>query len=295
MQVSLGVAPGVIAPCSDDCPFCKDEKYLGYKTKHGELKDEKVLEKSLQTSTEITSDKKVGNIYPLPGGSDSTIGWEAKPGTFEDFSVKMAAAPHHIIPGKASMAPSRLEEWTCESKGKIREDIGYSIDCAQNGIFLPHLPEIYFTRYKTGTKTKQSKYYGQTWTDLSPSAKESIGFLLMGETSLQMHYTDHSAAFPGSADSYDDICKGLCNELADLITSYYSSATCKDSDDKVAPPYSVVNRINSYSKRVKRKITGHPSRWSAWVSPLAHDFTTALNKPDAPSPRIRFLINKLTK
>ena len=295
MQMTLGSAVSSIPPCDDDCPFCKEEKYLGYTTKHGEQKKESVLASNLRSKQEITNDRSAGKVYPLSGGDDQTIGWEAEPGVFEDFTVGIPAAPHHLIPGNAAMAPSRLEDWTRESKGKIREDIGYSIDCAQNGIFLPHLPEIYFTRYKSGTKIKQSAFYGQTWLDLSASVKESIGFLLMGETSLQMHYTDHSAVFAGSAGSYDDICKSLCNGLADAVSLSYGAAKCKDDDGKVAPPYAVVIRTNGLSRKVKRKITGHPENWSAWVSPLAHDLTVALNRPNASSIQKKFLIRCLTK
>ena len=195
--------------CSEDCPFCSEKKYKGYKTKHGELKEERVLASNLRSTEDITSDKKVGNVYPLPGGNDNTIGWQAKPGVFEDFAVKLAAAPHHIIPGKASMAPSQVETWTREEKGKIKEDIGYNIDCARNGVFLPHLPEIYWTKHKPGTLTPMARFYGQTWRDLSLSSKESVGFMVMGETMRQMHYTDHDDPYVhvDNETTYDDECK----------------------------------------------------------------------------------------
>jgi hypothetical protein len=282
--------------CSSECPFCKQKQYLGYKTKHGALKDEGVLRRNLRSSGTITDD--VGPIYPLQGAGDRTTGWEAKAGVLEDFSVELAAAPHHIIPGDASMEPSRLETWTCSDKGgKIKEDIGYNIDCAENGIFLPHLPEIYFTRHAPGTKQPMAKYYGQTWRKLSDSAKGSIGDLVMIETMLQMHYTDHSAPYAHVDPdmNYDDECKKECNDLADLMELFADNAQCADSDGKLPPPYELVVRINAASSEVRGRITGFPRNWRSWVSTLAQDLTHKLRQQEA-APRMRFrgLIGKLT-
>src|ERR1700690_2034 len=118
MEIGEGVAPPPLDRCSETCPFCETKKFLGYKTKAGVQKDEKVLAKNLSSDQDITSEKGVGPVYPLSGGGDKTIGWEAKPGVLEEFSVQLAAAPHHLIPGKASMDPSRVEDFTREAKGK---------------------------------------------------------------------------------------------------------------------------------------------------------------------------------
>lgn len=286
-----------ISQCSDECPFCSEKQLFGYHTKHGNLKDEKELARSLRTSGTITSDKKVGTIYPLPGGGDRTIGWEAKAGALEEFPVKIAAAPHHIIPGNAAMAPSRLEKWTVASKGDLKEDIGYSIDCAQNGIFLPHLPEIYFTRHAPGTKTPMSKHYGQTWAGLSDASKASIGDLVMTETSLQMHYTDHDDPYVHVDDdqNYDDECKKECNDLADLMQLFANNAKCKDANGKLNPPYSLVFKINGSSADVRMRITGFPVAWTSWVSPLAQNLTASeKRKSSASRATIRGLISQLT-
>jgi hypothetical protein len=289
------VGPGIIQ-CSEDCPFCSNDELLGYKTKNGDLKDEKVLGSNLASTADITSDKAVGNVFPLSGGGDSTTGWEAEPGVLEDFAVKLAAAPHHIIPGKAAMAPSRLEKWTMAGD-KIKEDIGYSIDCAQNGIFLPHLPEIYWTRHVKKTKTPMAQFYGQTWAGLSDSAKSTIGDVVMGETSLQMHYTDHDDPYVhvDNDTNYDDECKRECNELADLMQLFEINAKCKDSDGKLNPPYGLVHMINARSTAVRLRITGFPSRWTSWVSPLAQGFTHRLRTTEgAPLARFSGKIRTLT-
>lgn len=266
--------------CSTDCPFCASDKFLGYKTKGGNAKDEKRLRDNLRAKSVITNEPGIGKIYPLQGGGDRTSGWLAKEGALEDFPVAMAAAPHHLIPGKASMAKSRLEKWTKAEKNKIKEDIGYNIDCAQNGIFLPHLPEIYWTKHKAGTKTPQSKFYGASWSELSNSSKTSIGFLIMGDTWLQMHYTDHDDPYKhiDNDTNYDDQCKARCNRLADLMERRAKNAKCEDdTDKKLNPPYELVELINLESLKIKLNITGRPGWWKDFVSPLAQDFWNAIN------------------
>jgi hypothetical protein len=266
----------------EDCVFCAESprQLKGYKTKHGALKDEAELEKSLWSDAqEITSDSKVGPIYPLPGGNDPTTGWVARAGALEDFEVEMGAAPHHIIPGKAAMAKSSLERWTRAEKGQIKEDIGYSIDCASNGIFLPHVPVIYWTRHKLPEKVPMSEYYGQTWRGLSDSSKQSIGYLVMLETWLQMHYTDHRTPYdPGSAKSYDLETKGACDRLGDLAENHHRACERSRGEDKHYPPYSLVHRINAASTRFRQRITGRPDRWMSWVSPLARSLSKALTQ-----------------
>lgn len=296
--MEIGEAVGVSGgACSSECPFCSEKKWYGYKTKHGALKKEKVLAANLRARGDVTSDETVGNVYPLAGGGDRTTGWEAAPGVLEDFKVGLAAAPHHLIPGNASMQPSRVEKWTCASKGMIKEDVGYNIDCAQNGIFLPHLPAIYWTRHAPGTKVPMAQYYGKKWRDLSPTAKQSIGALVMGETCLQMHYTDHDDPYVhvDNDATYDDECKQECNHLADLMQLLESKARCKDDDGKLAPPYSIVHRLNLKSLAVKHRITGFPVRWTSWVSPLAQEYTHDLTlDPSAPLARFKGRITRVT-
>ncbi len=266
----------------EDCVFCAESprQLKGYKTKHGLLKDEDELELSLWSDAkQIVSDKAVGPIYPLPGGSDRTTGWVAKSGALEDFAVELGAAPHHIIPGKAAMAKSSLERWTRAEKGKIKEDIGYSIDCAANGIFLPHVPLIYWTKHKLPENIPMAEYYGQTWKGLSSSSKEGVAYPVMLETWLQMHYTDHRKAYDaGSPRSYDLEAKDACDRLGDLMENLHRSCERSKEDGKHFPPYALVHRINHVSQMFRQRITGRPDRWKSWVSPLARSLSRALEQ-----------------
>ncbi|MBU8896793.1 hypothetical protein DRW03_16420 [Corallococcus sp. H22C18031201] len=288
----------------DDCLFCKNNepKLRNYKTKHGAQKDEEELRKNLLSpAREIASDPSVGPIHPIPGGNDPTTGWHAAAGILEDFEVEMAAAPHHIIPGDAVMAKSKLETWTRESKGKIKQDIGYTIDGALNGIFLPHLPDIYWMRKRKVSELREARlkdptaapalstpdqkialrdFYGRKWSQLSNPAQQSIGETVMLATWLQMHYVDHKASYPtasGATASYNDEALASCNNLGDLMLNYhYVCKRSKSDDGKHYPPYALVAKINAASSSFKSCFTGRPDHWTVWVSPLAYHVTQSL-------------------
>jgi hypothetical protein len=288
---ATGGPPGHDAP---KCPFCKETTLLNYRTKFGEEKDEGKLRTNLAASGQITNDG--GPIFPIAGANDKTKGWTADAGVFEDFEVEMAAAPHHIIPGNTAMKRSKVESWTRKSKGKIKQDIGYDIDGAPNGVFLPHLPEIYFTRrIETGMwddaagdfvtqSVTMAKGYGQSWGDnkkkkqkgLSANAKESIVYTIMLETSLQAHFSDHDASYihTDAAMTYDLDCQRECDQLDDLMK--LKSQLCpQKSNPKPSfnPPYSLVGLINGKSAEVLTRITGRPKKWSSWISAAAHQLT----------------------
>lgn len=318
-ELCEGVALGIMGENDPTCPFCEGKGPIALrdlKTKHGKLKKESRLRENLESKSDVTSED-VGPVLATPGGGQPHSGWVARPGVFEDVEVEMAAAPHHIIPGKAAMAASALEKWTCESKGKIKQDIGYNIDCSQNGIFLPHLPHIHFTRHfeylsasgevKSETKVATSgKRQGQVvkktfadvfgaWSALPASRRNAIGFLVMGETWLQMHYTDHDDPYAhvDNDTNYDDEIKGRCNTLANLVPTYFAVRCphAKADDEKYNPPYGLVSRINGISQYFKTRITGKPNYWQSWVSPLAQDFSQATGTGEVPLKHL-FVVSK---
>src|SRR5262245_55819620 len=113
-NVSLPAHKGTAAG-NAKCPFCKDPPKQGYNTKRGNQKNETHLGENLAAPAkpDVTTDKVVGKVYPLPGGNDPTQGWIAEKGALvKDHETFIICTPHHLIPGKAAMAKSRLEKWT---------------------------------------------------------------------------------------------------------------------------------------------------------------------------------------
>jgi hypothetical protein len=276
-DIGEGIKPPASGRHNKTCPICEGKKNLrclGYNTKLGVQKDEKVLGQNLRKKGQITSDKAVGNVFPFAGGRSDHKGWVVKAGVMQSFEVTIQPTPHHLIPGNAAMAPSKLEKWTSVSKNaKLKEDVGYSIDCTRNGIWLPHLPHIHWTSYKTATK-RWCDIYGK-WSKLDFNDQLDIGRLVMGETSLQMHYTDHDDPYADVPHNttYDNNAKQRCNTLAALMLTFWD-VKCPEGKDpadnnKMYPPYGLVERINLQSDYMKKRISGHPSRWKEFVSPLA--------------------------
>lgn len=293
MQSTLGVSVSVHTPEQEEkCPFCNDKKHKGYHTKHGALKDENVLRDNLKSDETITSDKSVGNIYPFSGAGDNFDYWEAEENVFEDHSTRIAAAPHHIIPGDAVMSKvPALETWTTQSKGnKIKEDIGYSIDCAKNGIFLPRYPDIFGTK-KTHQVTRADgttamvdgpSYYGRgTWSALDPDEKKAIAFYIMCETNLQLHQTSHGAKYISDPNkSYNREAKDACVNLANFIKAKQMACPAgEQKSEPYDPPYGLVSLINSESDKLRRRMAGgRIKNWSTWCTRIAEQLTLALRK-----------------
>jgi hypothetical protein len=223
-------------------------------------------------------------VYPIPGAGDGTSHWLVREGVFEDVATRIEATPHHIIPGDAVMAKvPALEQWTRASAGFIKEDIGYNIDGAPNGIFLPRYPDLFGTKEMTFTdahgteQTKQMReYYGKTWSALSDRDKTNIAYAIMTETHLQLHHTSHGAIYLGTRNrTYNKDATDACQKVADLVVA--RQLKCPDNSAKpYDPPYDVVHWINSESYRLRIKITGNPKHWTAWVTRLANRFTLEL-------------------
>lgn len=280
MQTTLSITKPASGKHNKSCPFCsgKQPKTLGYNTKVGKSKDEDVLGQNLAAKSQITSDKLVGAVYPLPGGNDEHYGWEVEAGVLLDKApVDVPCTPHHLIPGDV-MSKSDLEKqgWTKAGK-KIIEDIGYNIDCAQNGIWLPHLPEIHWTREVTvsGVKKRLGDIY-KLFGSLPGTQKLAIGHIIMGDTNLQMHYTGHGSIKKNSK-SYNSEALDKCDTIADLMLTFWS-VKCKKAKkgSKLYPPYGLVHLINNASRLLKIDITGTPRSWKLWVSTLAKQYTAAL-------------------
>jgi hypothetical protein len=273
------------------CPFCNDKQHSGYKTKHGAQKNEDVLRDNLKHSGQITSDPEVGNIYPFEGGGDNFEHWEAAAGMYEDHATRIAAAPHHIIPGDAVMSKVQaLETWTTKSKGgKIKEDIGYSIDCTENGIFLPRYPDIFGTKknYEItdahGNKKKVSgpEYYGRgTWSELNPDIKKAIAYSIMCETNLQLHQTSHGAKYLSEPNkSYNKEARAACETLADYILAKQMACPVDEQkDEPFDPPYGAVQLINNESKKMRMRMSGgRIANWTTWCTRISEELTLDIN------------------
>ena len=133
---------------------------------------------------------------------------------------------------------------------------------------------------KTATK-RWCDIYGK-WSELDEKDQDYVGKVVMGETYLQMHYTDHDDPYMDMPHltTYDGEAMERCDLLACLMDTFWSGACKKgtDASGKFYPPYGLIERINLQSEFMRERITGSPKKWRSFVSPLAQRFAKGVRK-----------------
>lgn len=173
-------------------------------------------------------------------------------------------AAHHLIPGNASLkrCPSLLDLMDA-GRGKITSDIGYDVNSAQNGIWLPG---SYGVTEVSDFEQKWSAY----------SFQLEYAFAAMAAAGAQFH-----DAHP----TYSKLLIRSLRSLADKITlkAPEKCGICgKETEDKARPPYGLVGRLNRLSSLHRRFLRGPTRKW-----PVATGYFTsrwAVLKATTPSP-----------
>lgn len=168
--------------------------------------------------------------------------------------VSQAVVPgaHHLIPGNESMkrVPKILD--LIESRrGKIKADIGYDINAATNGVWLPGSYGV-STTSPLGTKWSNYDY------------KEEYALAAMGKAGAQFH--DRHPKYSGKV-------KSTLRSLADKITLLRPEkcGICKEKlSDKARPPYGLVGRLNRLSRIYRSFLHGPTRKW-----PVETGFSTS--------------------
>jgi hypothetical protein len=154
-------------------------------------------------------------------------------------------AAHHIIPGNASLRDSAVYKYMVKSASgsKVKKNIGYNVNGAHNGIFLPGW---YGIRKKTSPD-------GSKWSELDDSwRKEYVGSVVI-RTGRQFH---------DSHTKYNQHVKGILDSLAVLIELHMIFCDdCKADNEKKPPFYPLKVRLYSLSAMIRSLLTGHPMNW----------------------------------
>ena len=163
-------------------------------------------------------------------------------------------AAHHLIPGDASLAPSKLKALMTQgesveviSKGgvakqkKLRKHIGYNVNGAHNGVWLPG---NYYIRAST------SPIKDKSWSDLGddPWCRNYVA-AVSKVAGGQIHdaHTQYSAAV-----------KDLLNKIADILM-HHECEKCEASD--INPPFRIKGRLYAMSEALKSQVTAAPMAW----------------------------------
>lgn len=249
----------------DECPFCPiEEDQTKFKTYPGEANNSGILSDIMNNPAELSS--KQANARPKNGETERQGESSAQPKptpiwTHSDSLIgAYSCEAHHLISGKQCMAGHAVERWIDAGKGTVKKDTGYSINNADNGIWLPSIPE---------------SMKGGTWGGFSHRQKQDVAFAVMQAKSLQFHKGHHSIPDPeGVHDKYDEKVRGYLEELDENIEGWSKVCFLCEGIPKEGPfdpNWNVHNLIDGVSRTARSLVSGPPCSWEVFISRLAMD------------------------
>ncbi|HWV15378.1 MAG TPA: AHH domain-containing protein [Cellvibrio sp.] len=284
MELGELVAIGFINEEMLKCPFLQSQEEVATQEEPEGIKDDDMdaaqreQENNGGTLGENLSDGKpgakgtVGGPYPPDGYLVTEKARDSKPDRggvyvkvagaeeFDDDIYPFIMAAHHLIPGEASLAPSKLKKFmvkgeTVQSASgkswKIACYIGYNVNGAHNGIWLPG---NYAIRKPTKSWYKSPDSL-KSWSDLD-------------DHKWCMHYVAAVSKVTGrqfhdAHTEYSDSVEKLLNKIATKLHAHQEQ--CKECEKKnnkeIAPPYFIKQRLYNISGFLRRQLVGAPDTW----------------------------------
>lgn len=178
---------------------------------------------------------------------------------YPDDKFPYVVAAHHLIPGKASLALSKLKPFMKEG-GSVKTDsgkswkiachIGYNINGAHNGIWLPG---NYAIRKPTKSWYK-SPDASKTWSQLG-GHPWCINYVASVSKITQRQFHD-------THEKYSEAVEELLNKIATKLHAHQDKCEkCAKEKNKITPPYFIKQRLYNISNYLHRQLTGSPSIW----------------------------------
>jgi hypothetical protein len=270
-QVAIGLLEEEIA---EKCPFSDPAEGVGDEEREHASRDDSPRATMVQKNnggvlgTNLMSgspgkDGTVGGPYPPPKAKpelrQDTLRTKRRvrvPGTADvpTGTYGFTVAAHHLIPGEAALAPSKLKslmtkggtvkvigrDGTKKSK-KVRKHIGYNVNGAHNGVWLPG---NYYVRSRT------SPIKGKSWSALgnNPWCRKYVAAVVkVAEGQMHDAHTKYSAAV-----------EELLNKIAALLMQHECDS-CKAND--INPPFRIKSRLYAVSAELKNQVTSAPMAW----------------------------------
>lgn len=168
------------------------------------------------------------------------------------FSFIVAA--HHLIPGEAALAPSKLKNYMTKGKSvtansgrgpvtrKIRKHIGYNVNGAHNGVWLPGNYAI----------RKATSPTDETWSTLFESHADWCLNYVASVAKVG------KGQFHDAHTQYSEAVKGLLNKIEGILATHVCD-TCNEPE--INPPFAFKERLYRLSGYLKGQLTGAPGSW----------------------------------
>jgi hypothetical protein len=174
----------------------------------------------------------------------------------DNNTYAFVVAAHHLIPGNGSLKASEVYNYMCKGKSvssadpqhtwEIEEHIGYNVNGAHNGVWLPGNYAI-----REGTSAKKKSWSAVVETE--PDWCRNYVMAVVKKTRRQFH-----DAHP----EYNDNVRDLLDKIATALLNH--QVGCKECQEKkkIGPPYQIKKRLYGLSKELDSNLTGPPNGWN---------------------------------
>lgn len=186
------------------------------------------------------------------------------------ISLPVCFAAHHIIPGNGSLKISKLfgdDEIGIKIKGKAKGNVGYDVNNAVNGVWLPG-------NYAFSTIKPDPKKKGSLWGTKGGGLTEYFGIdEPLSYASAAIEFSGHQ--FHDAHEDYNSkiVLKAL-NAIYNKLRKTKKVPWCPNApkhDAKTAPLYDLVNRLASLSLRLHKMLAFPAKNWK--VNVFTSDFS----------------------
>jgi A nuclease family of the HNH/ENDO VII superfamily with conserved AHH len=247
MEIGELVAVAAVAQDSkEDCWFCTEEPVT---KKKNDLKADPDTS-AAETATSVPENKEDNDSSTL--GSNLIAAKQKEPQWRIKNLLKpgkmstVVPAAHHCIPGEASMAKATPLHGFMREGGDAdyESDIGYDINAAENGVWLPGNYAV-----REGNPDFDSK----TWTLQTAKFQKDYVKLAMNRAGGKLFHDAHR--------TYNGKVKTTLLSIANKLTKRKKGKCpiCKQDEKKNRPPYGLVGRLHGVSN-AHRTMVVSPSK-----------------------------------
>ena len=206
---------------------------------------------------------------------------EWNPGLVHDWPVTCAA--HHLVPAQASLKKSDLLPWLVKKgtpakvkggggkNGLVRNNVGYDVNGAHNGVWLPG---PYAMRGVWTGFAPTSDAEDEIPADTPAVSTEPAGDPTMTKDA-QFEYAvvamrKGRGQFHDAHPKYSGYVLDALNLIAGAMVVAAAFSNCDECKKKlekgdIPPPYSLIDRLNSVSRRLRSRLIGGPASWRRFL------------------------------
>lgn len=241
-QIGEGVAIGMIKESNDECWFCKEQPQ-----KRGVSND---LEASPDTSdsecdSSVTENDVKNDASVLGKNLGAPPEWIITC-PLENISTFVIPGAHHCIPGTASfkkvMDMGLSDFVNAGGEFNLVEDIGYSINHENNGVWLPG---NYAVR-------EGIAHYTKTWSAQTAKFKKQYAERAMESSNRQFH---------DAHVKYNNLVRKTLENVMNKIGEPEGKCPfCGEEYDSTRPPYGLVARLDRASRAYKNALKSLSSK-----------------------------------